>query len=494
MGIELSRAGRAVAAGALVAIGLWCLPALGQTTGGASDDAPSRRLSGKVLPFPEDEQPVPRPTKRLTPPAKSNFKPRFKTPAVRQAQHTEAVGTDESTPAPEKLATPDDEAAAPRDAADAPAVATLPKRAPLETAPPTDGASSPEGRKLVDEAFRKSKAAESDSDYSTVIDLCLRGMQSGLKQDYHDYAKRLMGWAYNRRGEIRAEAGQDAEALVDFETAVDCNPQSWRAVHNRGVSYAAAGRFDDAMADFDHTIELNKNYANAYFNRGELRYRKGDFNGAVRDYTASLQIKPDPVVLNSRGHAYYRLERFGEAIHDYTETLKLDPDNAAAMINRGDTLADLGRYGEASADYRAAVKLDPKLGRAFQSCAWLMATCPDEHYRNEELAVEAARRAVELDGGNDYRDLETLAAAQANAGQFAEAKITQESAIAHSPKGHRVQAEKRMALYQREQPYRETPRTAFQPPEEQPDRGVRKASGTMPLRGRPRRPARPDAQ
>ncbi len=122
--------------------------------------------------------------------------------------------------------------------------------------------------------------------------------------------------------------------------------------------------------------------------------------------------------------------------------------------------------------------MNPKLARAFQSAAWLMATCPDEHYRNEKLAVEAAQKAVKLDPDN-YRCLETLAAAQASAGLFAEAKATQEQAIAKVPQRDLVTAEKRMSLYQRELAYRERPREAFAP---QIDDQVRQASGTAPLR------------
>jgi tetratricopeptide (TPR) repeat protein len=339
-----------------------------------------------------------------------------------------------------------------------------------------------DGRQLVDQAFAKSKTAKSDSDYTEVIDLCGRGRAAGIRQNYEDYTRRLMGWSYNRRGELRAEAGRDTEALADFEMAVESSPNSWRAIHNRGVSYAALGRLDEAMVDFERTIELNADYPNAYFNRAELRYRRGDFNGAVDDYTAALKAgKPDPVVLNSRGHAFYRLERFGEALRDYSAAIEMDPRNAAAWINRGDTYADLGQYGEAANDYRGAIKADPQLARAYQSTAWLMATCPDAHYRNDKGAIEAARKALSLGGGSDYRDLETLAAAQANAGLFAEAKRTQETAIAKAPAGHRVGAEKRLALYQHDRPFREMPRTAFEPSENEPEHPVRRASATEPV-------------
>ncbi len=450
-----------------VAVGI-SMPTLVAAEDGTPTLAPTGQSAPKLLPFPEDavDTPAPKPApRRVTPPKDSNFKPRFKTPAVRGAQHAEPAETEQPTPTESSHPKQGDAASGPR----------------LEPVPMPAGPNDSAGRFYVDDAFAKSKQARSDAEYTAVIELCQRGAKAGLTRSYEDYARRLLSWTYNRRGELRERGGQKAEALADFEAAVKCNGNSWRALHNRGVSYATQGRTQEALADFDRTIELNPKHGNAWFNRAELRYSQGDFAGAIHDYTGALQSAPrDPAILNGRGHAFYRLERFGDALRDYSEAIIADPKFAAALVNRGDTHSDLGQYNEAANDYRAAVEANPKLARAYQSAAWLMATCPDDHYRNAKLAVEAATKAVELSGGADYRALETLAAAQANAELFAQAKETQEKAIAKAPRSEVVTAEKRLALYQREQAFRDRPRVAFAPPEE--EKPVRQASGTMPLR------------
>jgi tetratricopeptide (TPR) repeat protein len=443
----------------------------------SSETSGAKPVARKLIPFEEDEQSqgsqaAPRPT-RLPSTAqgnRSNFQPRFKTPAVRRAQHVDGGASPQGEPQGSSPASPSP--SAPSSSEGKPASATTP------------------GQALVEEAFAKSKTAKSDADYTEVIDLCRRGLQTGLKKNYQDYTRHLLGWSYNRRGEARVQRAKEAEALADFEAAVEADPNSWRAVHNRGVSYAAAGRMKEALTDFNRTIDLHPKYPNAFFNRAELKYRQGDFQGAVEDYTAALEISPrDPTVFNARGHAFYRIQQFGEALRDYSAAIRLDPKFAPAMINRADAYSDLGRYSEAANDYREAVEADPGSWRAYQAVAWLMATCPDDHYRNEKLALEAAQKAIELTGEADFRCLETLAAAQANAGKFAEAQATQELAIAKAPRAELVSTEKRMALYQRDLAFRERPRIAYKTPEEQEAKQVRKASGTAPLRGRGRPPA-----
>ncbi len=470
------------------------------------ETGPTPRAAIRLVPFPEDEEEAatavvktPRESKPANeskpaalrpkaakqaeskpvklPPAKSTFQPKFKTPAVRQAQHVEPV---DKKPAAEKISGEGVEGPELQGPAAGPAAA--------ESPPASESAGTP----LVKEAFAKSKRASEESDYTEIIDLCRRAVKAGLKKNYDEYARRLMGWAYNRRGEARAKAGNDKEALADFELAVELNVKSWRAVHNRAVSYATLGRVKEALIDFDQAIKLNSQYPNAYFNRGEMLCQQNDFAAAIRDYTAALKLGgPDAAIFNSRGHAFYRLRQFGDALADYDEAVKLDGNNVAALINRGDTHCDMGQYAEAAKDYRSAVQINPMMGRAYQSAAWLMATCPDEHYRNDRLAVDAANKAIKLDGEN-YRNLETLAAAHANAGAFDEAKSTQEKAIALAPKHELVAAEKRMALYQRELAFRERTRQALAAEEmQQHAPPVRRASADLSDDDDPRSVERP---
>jgi tetratricopeptide (TPR) repeat protein len=418
-----------------------------------------------LVPFPEDaagnQASEAKPAKPQPP--KSNFKPNFRAPAVKQAQHLEPASDKPAAEARPEAAQPSEQ----------PTADPQPSDAKAAKAPGSEGVA------VLEEAFAKSKTAAADGDYTEVIEMCHRAATFPLTKEYRDYARQLTGWAHTLRGEGRAKEGRGAEALADFEAAVEAAGTA-RAIHNRGASYAALGRDQEARADFDRAIAMNRRLTAAWFNRAELRSKEHDEQGAIRDYTAAIALgPPSSAMYTGRGHAYYRMQKFGDALRDYGEAVKLDPANAAALINRGDTYSDVGKYGEAAKDYRAAVKVAPKNGRAFQAAAWLMATCPDGHYRDEKLAVDAAQRAIELDGAT-YRNLSTLAASQAAAGMFKEAQATQEQAIGAASKADVVTAEKMMGLYQREIAYRDRPFTAFTAPEELDEGQVRQASGTEP--------------
>src|SRR4029077_9835552 len=128
--------------------------------------------------------------------------------------------------------------------------------------------------------------------------------------------------------------------------------------------------------------------------RGELKYDQGDFSGALADYDRAIQLKRDDAgFYNSRGHANYRLGKIREALSDYNQAVQINPSDVAALVNRGDAYRDQGIYGPAAADYREAIRVNPKLGRAYLSAAWLMATCPDSRYRETDKAISAAQKA-----------------------------------------------------------------------------------------------------
>jgi tetratricopeptide (TPR) repeat protein len=355
----------------------------------------------------------------------------------------------------------------------------------VRTVPPDNSAIVRKGEELIKKtAFARTQSARTADDFTFIIDTCQQGLQSGVDQATVEYASKLMSWSHNRRGElIAAQASRvneqakrlelDNRALSDFETAIHLDEANFRAYHNRGVSYAQMRRNDEAMQDFDKTIEINPNYANAWFNRGELKYLSGKYRDAIEDYNRALRLNTrDWAAHNSRGHARYRLGLYREALEDYNQAVNLNPRYPAAYANRGDAYADQGYFDRAATDYRRAIELNASFGRAYQGAAWLMATCPEERYRDAKKAIEAAQKALELDGWNDYRYVDALAAAYANAERFDDAQETIKKAIemVKDRPDQKKALEERLALYQENKPYRTAQRAVATRPD---------ASGTV---------------
>jgi tetratricopeptide (TPR) repeat protein len=91
-------------------------------------------------------------------------------------------------------------------------------------------------------------------------------------------------------------------------------------------------------------------------------------------------------------------------------------------------LEQQGRMKKAVQHYRAALDSMPDYPVVLNNLAWILAANPRPELRNGPEAVRLATRAVELTGHQEPIILGTLAAAYAEAGQFAKAIETAEAA------------------------------------------------------------------
>lgn len=324
----------------------------------------------------------------------------------------------------------------------------------VELATASESVGSPRAAALLVVARELAVDAKSPGDLGDVLAQCHRALDASPDKTTALALAQLAAWACNRRGELRAEEGDERAAFDDFQEAILLDPECWQAIHNRGVTLARYGKHTEALADFDRVIALAPEFAIARQNRGEVLGQLDRWRDAVADFTTAIDESPgDATLLAARGHAWRRLGRTKRAASDYNQALRLDPQLADAYAGRGSLFAEQALYEQALDDFREALRLDPEMGPAYQAVAWLISTCPLAAYRHPEKGLEAARRARQLLGDTPEL-LDTLAAAHANAGEFREAIRFVQQAIVLADAAERPAYEQRLALYRAGRAYR----------------------------------------
>ena len=152
----------------------------------------------------------------------------------------------------------------------------------------------------------------------------------------------------------------------------------------------------------------------------EQAQKHGDYDRAIVYLTSAFVHARTPVsqarIYCNRGEAYWLGGEVDRAIKDWSEAIRLNPMLADAYNNRGTAYFQKGDHQRALADYRKASAFSPALG--LNGLAWVLSTCPEDSVRDGKQAVEVARRSCDLNDWKNWRYIDTLSAAYAEAGDF----------------------------------------------------------------------------
>lgn len=200
-----------------------------------------------------------------------------------------------------------------------------------------------------DEAFKRAQYQEAIKSFNTVLELV-----PGLAH------------AYEVRGAVKAKLGKSKADLGDLESAQNL--------------------YKEAIIDYDKAIELDPEEALFYGNRGWTKFLRGalrdhneaieDYQGAIKDLTEAVKRKPDFIdqTYYLRGTARCLLgcakanqerskearKQYSLAHEDFKKAIALDPDNASYYYALELANAALGKAKEALLAFEKAKKLKAK--------------------------------------------------------------------------------------------------------------------------------------
>ena len=183
----------------------------------------------------------------------------------------------------------------------------------------------------------------------------------------------------------------------------------------------------------------------------------------------TLAVHPREIVsLRNLASAYALERRPRDAIATLELLLTERPQDAAAHFHLAQALQQIGGERRAADEYEAALRFAREsdkrnvTGSALNNLAWIRATSSDPALRDGAGAVRLAERSCALSPNPDAGQLDTLAAAYAEAGDFGRAIETAERGLqlAESAKNKALAAQIRehVDLYRERRPLRETAR------------------------------------
>jgi len=226
--------------------------------------------------------------------------------------------------------------------------------------------------------------------------------------------------AYSFRN--RGESGKMIEWL---QKAAVLNPddelfrEAFDSLRKEAFELAKTGQIEGAAVLCKQMIDILPKDAKSHYNLATMLKRRGDLDGAMRHYQ---------------------------------EAVRYDPNYVLAIFNVAEIAAGKGSAREAQSLYRRALQINPDFIPAINNLASLMALHPDPMIRNVPEAVRLAEKGCKLTQYQDPILLDTLAAAYAASGRYAEAKtlaaqgLDMANASGNNPLADRIR--RRLETYQ----------------------------------------------
>ena len=173
---------------------------------------------------------------------------------------------------------------------------------------------------------------------------------------------------WSNRGNARISQNKLAEAILDFNRAIELAPEATDPYLNRGAALEGQGKFSAAIEDYNRVLELDPKDAMAYNNRGNAEAGLGQWQEALQDYHKSTELAPAFAwAFANEALALYELHRTDEALRKMKNIARkypLFPDVRAALTA---ILWTKGQQGEAESNWVAAVGMDHR----YQDIDWV---------------------------------------------------------------------------------------------------------------------------
>ena len=122
---------------------------------------------------------------------------------------------------------------------------------------------------------------------------------------------------------------------------------------------AVEWNWSGAELEFQRALELNPNYSTAHHWRAYNLAAMGRLDESVAEIKRAQELDPLSLIINTdMGHLLYLSRRYDEAITQYRKVLEMDPNFRVAHWRLGETYAQKRMYAEAIAELQQALNLD----------------------------------------------------------------------------------------------------------------------------------------
>ena len=172
------------------------------------------------------------------------------------------------------------------------------------------------------------------------------------EQNEKNVSKQKNAKLYSMRANEYLKNSKVAEAIAEYNTAINLDPKNPEYYFQRAISLLSAGELEKGFKDFSTLKEIDPN--GEFSKKNDRFYQAIDIKN-VEDLTNKIrQDTANASLYQERGECYQRLKKFDKAILDFQKAIDLNTDYKDIYFDLGDCYFGMGDYEQAYKNYELA--------------------------------------------------------------------------------------------------------------------------------------------
>ncbi|XP_071476442.1 dnaJ homolog subfamily C member 3-like [Diadema antillarum] len=210
---------------------------------------------------------------------------------------------------------------------------------------------------------------------------------------------------YMENGNTLLAAGQLADALAQYNAAIDNDPDNYMVYYKRAAVYLAQGKSKLALPDLKKSMDLKADFTPAIINHGNILFKQGHIHKAREDYESVLKYdrlnkEADKQLglthtVEERikiGDQMFAANNMVDALDAYSRVILYLPWNAEMHRKRAKVYHEMGELYKMIDDLKAVTKLVPDSTEVYLEMSRLHDSLGDL-----DFALEDIRECLKLD-------------------------------------------------------------------------------------------------
>jgi serine/threonine-protein kinase len=198
--------------------------------------------------------------------------------------------------------------------------------------------------------------------------------------------------------------GKTKEAEATYRKAIALRPKYWLGYNALGAFYFSHGRYHEAAEMFAQVVSIAPDSFRGWSNLGGTYVAEGRFAEAIPLLLHSLSVRPSEGAYSNLATAYFELRRFAEAVEAYNKALHTNEQDYAIWGNLGVAYEFAGDRDRAEKAYQRAISMamsslqvNPSDPGVYGDLATYYSSLG-----KKPLALEALNRALRLAPADPY--------------------------------------------------------------------------------------------